>query len=155
MKIYKLLLSAALIGALLTYSGCSKDSAPAPSVKDQQLKALSQTWKCTSATLQGAAQTGYTSFQLVISGTSGQDTFGFTTTGRPPGTKTSPWPASGSFTFGTDPATQLTRDDSGTPLPITYSVSATQLQMTFTYSGPGFDARVSNVVGVWVYTFGL
>lgn len=153
MKIYKLLLSAALIGALLTYSGCSKDNPATPSVKDQQLKALSQTWKCTSATLQGAAQTGYVpNFQLTISGTPGQDTFGYTTTGRPAGTKSSPWDAAGTFTFGTDPATQLTRSDN---LPVTYSVSATQLQMTFTYNGPGFNGRVSNVVGVWVYTFGL
>ena len=152
MRIFKLLLSAALIGALFTYSGCGSDAAPAPSIKDTQLKSLSKTWKCTSATLQGAAQTGYGSFQLVISGTAGNDTFGYTTTGRPPGTKSSSWAASGTFTFGTDPATQLTRDDA---LPITYSVSATQLQITFTYAGSGYDGRVSNVVGTWVYTFGL
>ncbi len=154
MKIHKLILSVALLGTLLTYSGCSKDSAPAPSIKDTQLKSLSQVWKCTSATLQGAAQTGYTGFQLTISGTAGNSTFGYTTTGRPPGTKSSPWPASGTFTFGTDPATQLLRNDSP-DLPVTYSVSPTTLQITFTYSGAGYDARVGNVVGTWVYTFGL
>ena len=152
MKIYKFLLSAALIGALLTYSGCSKESTPTVSLKDQQLKSLSQTWKCTSATLQGTAQTGYTTFQLAISGTPGNSTFGYTTTGRPAGTKSSPWAGSGTFTFGTDPATQLTRDDN---LPVTYSVTATQLQLTFTYAGAGYDGRVNNVVGTWVYTFGL
>lgn len=150
MKLFKLILSAALVGALLTYSGCGSDSAPAPSVKETQLKALSKTWKCTSATLQGAAQTGYTSFQLSMSGTT--DKIEYTTTGRPAGTKSSPWNSAGSFTFGTDPATQLTRDDA---LPVTYSVSSTTLQITFNYTGAGFDARVGNVVGTWVYTFGL
>jgi hypothetical protein len=148
MKIYKFILSAALIGALLTYSGCSKDSAPAPSVKETQLKALSKTWNCTSATLQGAPQPNYTTFKLTLSGT--VDKIDYKADNRPTGSKSSPWNGTGSFTFGTDPATQLTRDDN---LPVTYSVSSTQLQMTFTYSGAGYDGRVSNVVGTWVYTF--
>ena len=153
MKSFKYLISAALIGALFTYSGCSKSSTPALSVKDQQLKSLSRTWKCTSATLLGSNMAPlYDNFQLTISGTPGNDTFGYTTTGRPPGLKSSPWPASGTFTFGTDPSTLVIRDDN---LPVTYAVSSTQLQMTFDYTGPGFNGRVGAITGVWVYTFGL
>jgi hypothetical protein len=155
MKSMKYLISVALIGALFTYSACSKSSPPAPSVKDQQLAKLSQTWKCTNATLQNTPQSGYNNFTLTISGTPGQDTFGYTTAGRPTGLKSSPWASSGTFTFGTDPSTQMNRDVPTENLPVTYSVTSTTLQLTFTYNGPGFDARVGNVTGVWVYTFGL
>ena len=153
MKSFKYLITAALIGAIFTFSGCSKSN-PAPiSVKDSQLAKLSQTWKCTSAKLQNVDQANYGSFQLTISGTPGNSTFSYTTTGRPTGTKSSPWASSGTFTFvDADPSTQVTRDDA---LPVTYSVTSTLLQLTFTYSGAGYDGRVGNVTGTWVYTFGL
>jgi hypothetical protein len=153
MKSFKFLLAFALVGALLTYSGCSKSSGPGQTPQDAQLVKLSKTWKATSVTLGGAAQSGYTSFQLVISGTAGQTTFGYSATGRPqpPGTL-SPWAASGTFTYGTAFETSLTREDA---LPITYSVTDTQLQMTFNYTGAGIPSRVGNVQGTWVFTFGL
>jgi hypothetical protein len=149
MKSTKFLLLAALIGVLFTYSGCKKSSGPGQSPQDAQLVKLSKTWKCTAVTLDNSAQTGYSSFALTISSTAGQTTFNYTTTGRP---ALSPWGPNGTFTYGTDYATQLTRDDS---LPITYSVSDTQLQMTFNYTGAGIPGRVSNVKGNWVFTFGL
>ena len=161
MKSTNYLAPVALLVTLLTYSGCSDKAAPPVSVKDTQLKALSKTWKCTAATLQSTAQPVYVpNFTLTISGTPGNATFGYTTTGRPPGLKSSPWPASGTFTFGTDPSTQINRDDltpppNSVPLPVTYSVSSTQLQLTFQYGGPGFDGRTGAVTGQWVFTFGL
>ena len=156
MKSTNYLAPVALLVTLLTYSGCSDKAAPPVSVKDTQLKALSKTWKCTAATLQTTAQPGYVpNFTLTISGTPGNATFGYTCTGRPAGLKSSPWPSSGTFTFGTDPAPQVTRDDAGTPLPVTYSVSSTVLQITFNYTGVGFDGRVGSVTGTWVYSFGL
>lgn len=149
MKILRPILFVALAVTLFTYSGCKPSSKPGESIPDQQLKKISKTWKVTSVTLDGTAQTTYTNFQLTASGTAGSTTFGYSTTGRPP---LSPWPASGTFTFGTDPTTQLTRDDG---LPITYSVSDTQFQLTFNYSGNGIAGRVNNVKGTWVMTFGL
>jgi hypothetical protein len=145
MKSFKVLLAVALVGSLLMYSGCKKKTDPAPSPQDAQLAKLSKTWKFKSVTLDGVAQTGYTSFQITVSGTAGQTTFGYTTSGRP---ALSPWATSGTLTYGADFATQLTRDDT---LPITYSLSDTQLQMTFNYSGNGFT-RINNVKGNWVFT---
>jgi hypothetical protein len=152
MRRLRYLTSIVFIGILLGNAGCGKDKAPEISPEDQQLTKLSKTWKCTAATLGSSPQTGYTNFQLVINGTpgSGSTGIGYTTSGRPVGTKSSPWPSSGTFKFGNDFATQLTRDDL---LPITYSVSDTQLQMTFVYSGTGFDGRTDVVAGNWVYTF--
>ncbi len=148
MKSMKLLLAVALIGTLATFSGCKSPSGPGQTPQDKQLGKLSKTWKFSKVTLDGTDQTGYNSFQLTVSSTAGQTTFGFSTTGRP---ALSPWPSSGNFTFGTDFATQVTRDDPGGALPITYSVTDTQLQMTFNYSGAGFT-RVDNVKGNWIFT---
>ncbi len=145
MKSFKILLAVVLLGTLMTYSGCKSNSGPGQTPQDAQLVALTKTWKFSSVTLDGTAQTGYTGFTLTVSSTPGQTTFGFNTAGRP---ALSPWPASGTFTFGTDFATQLVRDDQ---VPITYSVSATQLQMSFNYSGAGFT-RINNVKGNWIYT---
>lgn len=148
MKSNRLLFTLAMIGISFLFSECSKSSGPGQSPQDEQLVKLSKTWKVTGSndvTLDGTPQTGYSSFTITISGTAGQTTFGYTTSGRPP---LSPWPASGTFTFGSDFATQLTRDDG---LPITYSVSDTQLQLTFNYTGSGFTARTSNVKGNWVF----
>ncbi len=149
MKIFKAMLVVIALGSLLTYSGCKKNSGPGQTPQDAQLVRLSKTWKFSKVTLDGVDQTGYTNFQLTISGTAGQTTFGYTCSGRP---ALSPWPASGTFTYGDGTAfsTSLKRDDA---LPITYSVDdkATQLQLTFNYSGNGFS-RVDNVKGNWVFT---
>lgn len=146
MKSLKFLVAAAFVGVLLLYSGCKPKKDPGLSIEDAQLVKLSKTWKCTSAKLDNSDQTGYTNFQLTVTSTAGQKTFGYTTSGRP---SLSPWPASGTFTFGTDVSTQVTRDDG---LPITYAVTDTQLQVTFNYAGSGFG-RVSQVKGNWVFTF--
>ncbi len=149
MKSLRILLAVALIGTLTTFSGCKSNSGPGQTPQDAQLVKLSKTWKFSKVTLDGTDQTGYNSFQLTVSGTAGQTTFGYSTTGRP---SLSPWPASGTFTFVATPAdafsTQLTRDDN---LPITYAVSDTQLQITFNYTGAGFT-RVNNVKGNWIFT---
>ncbi len=147
MKRNRLLPLVVIILVLPVLFGCPSKNEPTPSGTDQQLTKLSKTWKATSAKLDGADQTGYTSFTIKLSGAAGATTFDYTTTGRP---ALSPWAAAGKFTFGTDFATQLTRDDS---LPVTYSVTDTQLQMTFNYSGAGIAGRVNNVKGNWVFTF--
>lgn len=147
MKSLKFLVAAAFVGVLLLYSGCKPKSGPGQSIEDAQLVKLSKTWKCTAATLDGSVQAGYTNFQLTVSGTAGNKTFGYTASGRP---ALSPWPASGTFTFGTDPSTQVTRDDG---LPITYAVTDAQLQVTFNYTGAGIAGRVNQVKGNWVFTF--
>ena len=155
MKRTNFLIVLALLGVSASFWQCGSDSAAAPNPRDEQLKKLSKTWKATAVTFNSTPVDGYSpttgNFTITMSGTPGQATFDYSTTGRPSGIKT-PWPASGKFTFGTDFSTVVTRDDA---IQVTYSVSATQLQMTFTYAGAGFTGRTSNVEGSWSFTFGL
>lgn len=152
MKRTRLFIVLALLGVAASFWQCGSDSPPPEDPQDAQLKKISQTWKATSVSFNSTPVTGYESFQITMTGTTGQDTFNYTTTGRPSGILT-PWAASGTFTFGTDFATVLNRDD-GTV--VTYSVTSTQLQMTFTYTGAGYTgSRINNVNGSWSFTFGL
>jgi|SRR6185295_924753 len=158
MKSFKFLLSLIAVVALLTYTGCGKNPGPGQSPQDAQLVKLSKTWKATAVTLNGTAQPTYTSkpFTLVISSTAGQTTFGFNTGSQADRSAVAPilpWQSSGNLSYGTDFSTQLTRVEDS--LPITYSVTDTQLQMTFNYTGNGIPARVGSVAGTWVFTFGL
>jgi len=156
MKRSKVLIALTLFGASASFWQCGSDPAPAKDPQDEQLAKLSQTWKATSVTLSNggapATQTGYDNFTLTISGTPGNATFNFSTSGRPAGTKSSPWPASGTFTFETDFNTTVKRDDL---VIFTYFVTATQLELDFTYTGAGFDARTSSINGSWKMIFGL
>jgi hypothetical protein len=154
MKIIKGLGSLALLGILLVYSSCGGGSDPAPPITDVQIGKLNKTWRITSVTLDGVIQNGsnntsdYTGFQLVLAGTTGGTSVNYTATSRP---ALSPWQPSGSFTFGTNAETELVRNDD---VDVTYSVTDTQLQMTFSFSGSGYT-RSAVVSGVWVFTFGL
>lgn len=154
MKSPKYFIMLALMGVALSSWQCGDDSPAAPDPRDEQLTKLSKTWKATSVTLTTGSGTqpvsGWDNFQIVMSGTAGQDTFNYTTSGRPSGTV--PWSSAGTFQFGTDFGTILNRDD-GTV--VTYSVNATQLQMTFNYTGAGYTSRVGVVNGTWSFTFGL
>lgn len=152
MQPLKYLLSAIAFGVLLTFSNCGGDSKPAVPITDQQLEKLVKPWKIKSATLDGVDKTStYTGFLLTITGTKGATSFGYSTTSRP---SVSPWKASGSWIFGTDPVTMMTRDadNAADKLDMTYSVNDTQLQINFTYTGKGYT-RTEAVAGNWVYTF--
>lgn len=141
-----------VFGILLVSQGCKKDSGPGETVEDIQLRKLSKTWNATSVKLDNLDQTDYDNFALTISGTAGSPTFGYSVTGRP--TTLSPWLSSGQWKFGASPETQIVRDpDTGDELNLTYSVTDTQLQITFTFTGDGYPGRISNVKGQWVFTF--
>lgn len=150
MKRTNLLIALVLLGVSVSFWKCGDDPPPAVSPQDAQLAKLSKTWKANATTYNSGAITGYENFVITMTGTPGTATFNYTITGRPTGP--TPWPASGTFTFGTDFATILTREDG---IVVTYSVTDTQLQFNFTYAGSGFTGRVGNVEGVWSYTFGL
>lgn len=144
---------AVVFGAILVSQSCKKDSGPGESVEDIQLKKLSKTWTATSVKLDNVDQTGYDTFSLLISGVAGSDTFSYSTSGRP---QTSSWLSSGLWKFGTSPETQIIRDPgTADELNMTYSVTDTQLQITYTFTGNGYSSsgRTSNVKGQWVFTF--
>lgn len=146
----KILASLFLLTVL--FSSCKKDDPDPISIQDQQLAKLTAAWKATSATLDGTPQAGYENFVLTISGTAGADSFSYTAAGRP---SNSPWPSSGTWVFGTNPESQIVRDTGADQLDMTYSVTDTQLQLTFNFSGVGYpSSRVSNVKGTWIFTFG-
>ena len=89
----------------------------------------------------------YGSFQIAFAKGS-SDVMTFTTSGRP--AKLTPWPASGTFTFGSPSTSQLVRDDGVT---IDYDVNTNSLQLTMeNYSGTGYNGRTSTVAGDWVFT---
>ena len=150
-QIAKITLLGIALGSLLIFNCCKKDDDPGQSIEDIQLGKLSKTWTADAVTLDATDQTGYDNFTLTISGTPGNTSFGYTAAGRP---STSPWPSSGTWSFGTSPETQIIRDPgTGDELALTYSVTDTQLQITFAFSGSGYPGRVSNVNGQWVFTF--
>ena len=149
MKSLKYLVVVALLGASLAFMRCSSPSGPTTTPQDDLLKKLSgKTWKVQSVTFDTKTDLTYTNFALTITGTKGSLPFDYSTTGRP---ATSPWPAAGKFTFSaTDFAQVVIRDDNN--LIVNYVVSATALELNFTYGGTGFAGRVA---GSWKFTFGL
>jgi len=149
-KIFALL---SLTLLLLTYSGCSNKPPVTPSDEEVQLGKLSKTWKATSVKKDNVDQTGYANFTLKLEGVVGAATYGYATTGRP---TLSPWLSSGNWNFDADPLTSIIRDK-GTvdELKMTYSVTETTLQITYTFNGAGYPGRVNNVKGTWVMVFGL
>jgi hypothetical protein len=153
MKAFRILSLISLVAILLTYSSCGGDDPAEESVSDVQLGKLSKTWKINTVTLDGVDKIAdYASFQLVMSGTKGNTSFGYSTSGRP---ALSPWKASGSWEFGTPVETQIFRDKGTTDeLAMTYAVTETTLSITFTFNGAGYS-RTGVVKGQWIYTFKL
>lgn len=154
MKAFRVLLVVISLGVIISYSGCGGKSSPSESTQDKQFGLLSaQVWKVSTVSLGGVDQTSsYPAggLQLTISGTKGQTTFNYSCAGRP---ALSPWPASGTWAFGSDPVTQIIRDKgAANELAMTYTVTATTLQINFTYSGSGYT-RTNNVSGAWVFNF--
>jgi hypothetical protein len=153
MKSFKVLFLVIVSGMIISLSGCKKPNPTPPTVEEVQLEKLKQTWKVKTVTLDGQSKTAdYTAFTLVISGTSGSSSFSYAVTGRP---ATSPWPASGQWTYGTDPTADIVRDPASTAdkLDMKYTVTDTQLTFGFTFNGAGYNARTSVVKGAWVFTF--
>jgi hypothetical protein len=146
------------LATLLTYSGCDPGGPGDPTVEEVQLAKLSGSWAVsasqasTDVKLNAVSQkTDYNSFTLTLTGTPGATSFGYTTTGRP--AKLNPWPSSGTWKFSTNsPETTVIRDPGGADeLEMTYTVSDTQLEITFTFAGAGYS-RTKQVQGTWVFT---
>ena len=158
MKALRTLITVVSLGAIFFFSGCKPSGGNSETLQDKQLGLLSKTWKVTSSSgsvMYGASSsvsvdstTHWTNFTLTISGTAGATSFNYACTGRP---KLSAWPANGTWAFGSLPASQIIRDQSGTsPLAMTYTVTATTLQLTFQYTGSGYT-RADNVGGFWTF----
>ena len=154
MKAIRILTMLGLIAVLVTYSNCDGNKPPPKPITDVQLEKLSKSWKIDKVILDGVdKKTDYSSFALTLSGTAGNTSFGYTTTGRP---ALSPWKSGGTWEFGTAPETQIIRDKGTTDqLDMTYAVTESTLHVSFTFNGAGYTARTGVVKGAWVFTFKL
>ncbi|MBX2897536.1 MAG: hypothetical protein KF763_19000 [Cyclobacteriaceae bacterium] len=147
---FKFLLVLVCLVGLCTFMACSPDEQPQPGIEEQQLQKLAKVWVANTVTLNGVAQTGYENFRLSLNGAT-TSPFPYQTNNRP---STSPWPASGTWKFGNDPLSKLARDPASTQqLDMIYTVSSTELQLSFTFSGTGFSGRSKSVDGQWVFKF--
>jgi hypothetical protein len=155
MKIAARILSLLILaGVSMLYVGCGPEDSDDKTERDKQIELLNGTWTVTSATFQGNAPTlDQTGMKLTITGSIGNESFNYSVADRPSGP--SPWPSSGTFTFGSNVLTELNRDDSEHVSSVSYQVTANQLTMDFTFSGEPYDpsGRTASVSGVWHYEF--
>jgi hypothetical protein len=137
--------------SLLLFSHCGPETPERP-IEEVQFEKLSGTWAATDVTLDGTSRRAeYANFRLTIAGTVGQATFTYSTQGAT--ALLTPWPRNGNWRFGEPAETVIIRMDSP-DLPMTYSVTATQLQISFNFGGTGFQpTRTAQVRGDWVFTF--
>ena len=152
MKAIRILAMLGLFAVLVTYANCDGSKPNPEPVTDVQLGKLSKTWKISTVTLDGVdKKADYTAFQLALSGTKGNTSFGYTTTGRP---ALSPWKSGGTWEFGTAPETQIIRDKgTADELAMTYTVTEATLRVDFTFSGTGYSNRTGVVKGAWKFAF--
>ena len=143
-----------LAGAVILLSDC-KGKDPKPSSKEKvQLTKLVAPWTLTNVTLDGATRTDFTSVVLTLGGNyvadGGSYTYSFTGVFPQP----SPWPKTGGWQFGANPESQLVRVEDGVAMNYTLSSNNTVLNITFNYTGQGFQGgRVNEVAGNWSFTF--
>ena len=153
MKFLRLTFLMALIGGLSLITSCNKGSDPEPTIQETNLKLMSKTWTIKEVKYNSNDRTTeYTGMKLTIAGTFNATTnsYDYTVTNKPAAPTKSPWPNSGKWSFSTaQPATLITRTPDN--LSMTYGVTTTELQLSFTYAGAGF--RTSAVEGNWIFIF--
>lgn len=138
-----------LVSVSVFFAACDGGGGEDKSEKEAQIEKLVGTWTAQSVTYEGDPNPDYDNFTITIAKAS-SEALTFTTSGRPAG-KLTPWDASGTFTFGSPVASMLQRGDN---VPVSYTVSGTNLQMTLeNYSGTGYQARTGTVAGDWVFNF--
>ncbi len=124
---------------------------PQPDQAAQKLEELShRNWKIQSVTRSTIDYTHlYTNFNITISGT--KDLLQYQTFNRP---STSPWMASGTAVFGDQISKQLILNPgTADELHVDYEANAKRLEIRFYFEGDGYNARVSQVEGPWIFVF--
>ena len=140
----------------LFYTGCGSDDGDQKSDEQTQLEALSKTWTVTSVKLDDVDRTSdfeNESMKLTISGAFATGaTYNYSLTGNRP--EPSPWPASGTWKFGSDVKSQMIRDPGSENLEMNYSISGNTLTIDFECTTCDFaGGKVSSVNGPWVFVF--
>lgn len=136
--------------SLFLFQSCGSDESP--SKEEVQLKKLSHTWQLVTAEKDNVAEEGFDNFELTFAGSSGSAVFTYGAVGRP---DLSPWPAGGTWTFGSSVTSDIIRDP-GTDDEVfmNYTVTDATLQLEFDFNGTGYPTgRVKGTEGHWVFTF--
>ncbi|HEY0655596.1 MAG TPA: hypothetical protein VGD65_20820 [Chryseosolibacter sp.] len=149
----RLLTLLAIVGLAVFYSSCKPDEKDNRTTEEKQLDQLKATWALVSANDGTDRTADFANLVLTIGGSFSQGgTYNYSFTGTRP--NPSPWPASGTWKFGTDPLTQIIRDP-GQDIEIdaTYEVTATSLEITFVIPDNWVGGRTTSVSGTWTFTF--
>lgn len=141
------------------YAGCDKKEENPDTEEKKQLDKLRGAWTLQSATTDGTVRTtDFPGLVLTLSGNYVEGgTYNYSFTGTRP--DPSPWPASGTWKFGTNKLTDMIRDPNSTSeIALRYVVTATDLEITFTVPDgsagwEGGTSRIKSVTGNWTFTF--
>jgi hypothetical protein len=158
MKLATRIFSLLVMVALALFTGCGSDDGDDKSDEEQQLAKLSSSWTLVSANDGTDRTADFPQLVLTLSGTFAQSgTYDYSFTGTRP--NPNPWPASGKWKFGTNPATDIIRDPNKTnEKDMNYAVTESQLIISFNIpegaaGEAGGTTRASSVKGDWQFTF--
>jgi hypothetical protein len=149
----RLLTLLAIAGLAVFYSSCKPDEKDNRTTEEKQLDKVKSTWALTSANDGTDRTADFANLILTLDGAFSQGgTYNYSFTGTRP--NPSPWPASGTWKFGTDPLTQIIRDP-GQDIEIdaTYEVSETTLEISFVIPDNWVGGRTQSVSGNWTFNF--
>lgn len=152
-RILSLIVVASAALFLMNCDSGGDDEKPAEEV---QLDKLKGSWTMNSVDLDGTDRSSdFTNLVMTVSGTfsnSTNPTYNYSFTGSRP--NPSPWPAAGTWRFGSNVNTLILRLDDDQEINYTLATNDTQLTMEFTYAGDGFaGGRVGEVEGQWTFVF--
>jgi hypothetical protein len=159
----KILSLLVLFGLATFYISCDPGGGDDKTEAEKQLIKLNSNWTLQSANDGSDRTADFPNLKLEITGTYVKDgVYNYKFTGTRP--NPSPWPANGTWKFGSNVSTDLIRDPStpGTPNPneidMTYTLTDTQLEIKFNIptgstGWAGGTTRERSVTGDWTFTF--
>jgi len=158
MKLLTRILSVVVVASAGFYClRCGEKNTEPDPVEKVQLAKLSDTWTIASVTLDNNSRiSDFANFELTLAGTFNESSpngpYQYMVSGSRP--SNNPWPpAGGTWSFGADASEDLVRHDDP-DLSMNYTITNTELTLTFNYSGSGFiGGRTSQVSGNWEFTF--
>ncbi len=154
MKVLARILSLVTLLAVATlYTSCDGNEPDSKSEEEIQLgKLKANVWNISSVTLGSTDRTAdFANLKMTFTGNyPSPPAYGYSFSGTRP--NPSPWPASGTWKFGPTVSTMMERLDDD--LGMGYTLTDTQLTITFNYTGSGFaGGRVEQVIGDWTFVF--
>lgn len=152
-----------LVAVSASYTGCRDDDDKTDTEEKKQLNKLLGSWTLQSAD-DGTVRTDEfvtdagQPLVLTLKGSYVEGgTYNYGLTGKRP--DRSPWPAEGTWKFGTNKQTDMIRDPAtASEIAMTYTVTDTNLEISFTVPDgsdgwQGGTSRISSVTGNWTFTF--